>query len=559
MGRISRVVFLFVLAIGIGAAPRQQSVRIIVQGGSLEAASAAVTARGGVVLGSFASISALVAEVPAGSVAGLEAAGLRVTPDRMVETSGERERIDAELEVISGETYPADTTGAAALHAQGLTGKGVTVAVIDSGMPALNANWQRVDATTLRFQKIIDGRPWFIVYKDFVSQLRITQSSDPYGHGTHVLATIADGRAAPSGSAIGIAPDANLLMVRALDETGQAPYSRIIQAIDWVIANKQLYNIKVLNLSLQAPIHGPYWHDPLAQAVMAAWAEGITVVAAAGNAGPAPATITVPGNVPYVITVGAVKPGVYTGSGVDELAYYSSAGPTESKFVKPDVVIAGSRVVAPMPIASALEPQAGKLTDKAKVDMSGLKSRDELGYYLLSGTSMAAAEVSGMVALLLQDEPALSNNQIKYRLINTAEIATDGAGQAAYSIWQQGGGRVNPQAMIAAATTQSANAGMDIALDRDHESGTHYMGNTAYDEATYGFYFAGQPVNIGSYQSWAGSYQSWAGSYQSWAGSYQSWAGSYQSWAGSYQSWAGSTSVWSTSYQSWAGNLVADE
>ena len=98
---------------------------------------------------------------------------------------------------------------------------------------------------------------------------------------------------------------------------------------------------------LQAPIHGPYWHDPLAQAVMAAWAEGITVVAAAGNHGPAPATITVPGNVPYVVTVGGLRPGIYTASGVDQLAPYSSAGPTESKFVKPDVLAPGSRVIAP--------------------------------------------------------------------------------------------------------------------------------------------------------------------------------------------------------------------
>ncbi|HEY1013085.1 MAG TPA: S8 family peptidase, partial [Herpetosiphonaceae bacterium] len=475
-------------------------------------------------------------------------------------------------------TYPSLATGAAQLHAQGIDGTGVTVAIIDSGMPSIDRTWVRMDSTTLAFS----DHGSFIVYKDLVAPTA-TVSADPYGHGTHILGTIADKRPLPKGTVTGgkqgIAPGANLVMVRALDAQGQAPYSRVIEGIDWLIANKTALNLKVLNLSLQAPIHGPYWHDPLAQATMAAWAEGITVVAAAGNQGPAPATIAVPGNVPYVITVGALRPGAYTGSGVDELAPYSSAGPTESKFAKPDVVIAGSRVIAPLARGSALESQAGLAKERVRLDMRATPSRDELNYYYLSGTSMAAAEVSGIVALLLDDEPTLSNNQVKYRLSAAAKAAGAADGTAMYSIWQQGAGRVNAVDVVNGTSTQAANAGMDIALDRDHENGTHYLGSAAYDEATGTFYVEGQPVAggsyqswagsyqswagnanswAGSYQSWAGSYQSWAGSYQSWAGSYQSWAGSYQSWAGSYQSWAGSTSVWDTSYQSWAGNLVQE-
>jgi serine protease AprX len=462
--------------------------------------------------------------------------------------------------------YPSIVTGASDLHTRGITGTGVAVAIIDSGMPAINHSWTQITTNTLAYS----GGGRSLVYKDLVTAVPITNSSDPNGHGTHVLATIADARTVTGGNVLGVAPGVDLVVVRALDAQGQAPYSRVIAAIEWVIANKNTYNIRVLNLSLQAPVHGPYWHDPLAQATMAAWQAGITVVVAAGNYGPGPATITVPGNVPYVITVGGIKPGAYTTNGVDQLAVYSSAGPTESKFVKPDVVIAGSRVLAPMPAGATLEVHAGLVKEKTRLKFGPIKSRDDLNYYALSGTSMAAAEVSGVAALLIEDEPALSNDQIKYRLTNTAEVALDSGGNPAYAIWQQGAGRVRPVAAVDGASTAAANAGMNIALDRDYLNGTHYLGNTEYDPQTSSFYFTGQPVGVGSYTAWAGGYTAWAGSYTAWAGGYTAWAGSYTAWAGgytawagsytawagSYTAWAGSTSVWSSSYPSWTGNLV---
>ncbi len=461
--------------------------------------------------------------------------------------------------------YPSLTTGAAALHDRGLTGDGVGIAIIDSGMPPITQPWTIVTTNTLTFTH---GQRR-VVYKDFVTDVPISNSSDPYGHGTHVLASIADGRNVGAGTRLGIAPDADLVIVRALDEQGQAPYSRVIAAIDWVIANRDTYNIKVLNLSLQAPIHGPYWHDPLAQAVMAAWQSGITVVVAAGNYGPDPVSISVPANVPYVISVGSIKPAAYTSNGVDQLASYSSTGPTESRFVKPDVLVPGSRVIAPLPVGSALEPYAGPLSEQAKLVLGTAKSRDKLNYFYLSGTSMAAAEVSGLAALLIEAAPTLSNDQVKYRLISTAELARDASGAPAYSIWQQGAGRVNVAAAVDSPSLDAANTGMDIALDRDHENGTHYLGNTLFDEASntfaisdtqnldsYTTWTGSYNAWAGSYNAWAGSYNAWAGSYNAWAGSYNAWAGSYNAWAGSYSAWAGSTSVWSSSYPSWAGNLV---
>ena len=132
--------------------------------------------------------------------------------------------------------------------------------------------------------------------------------------------------------------------------TAPGVYSDVIAAIQWVINQRLRYGIRVLNLSLGAPPSGPYWQDPLNQAVMAAWASGIVVVTAAGNRGPEPLTINAPGDVPYVITVGAVTdnyspllPKQYS------LASFSSAGPTFEGFVKPDVLGMGGHILAYAP------------------------------------------------------------------------------------------------------------------------------------------------------------------------------------------------------------------
>ena len=465
--------------------------------------------------------------------------------------------------------YPSQVTKADQLHQRGLMGNNIGIAIIDSGMPPINQNWTHVSTNTLKYTA--GNRS--IVYKDLLATQPINNSSDPYGHGTHVLATIADGRQVGGGIQLGVAPEADLIVVRALDAQGTASYSEIIEAIEWVIAQKDTYNIRVLNLSLQAPIHGPYWHDPLNQAVMAAWQAGITVVVASGNVGPAPATITVPGNVPYVITVGSLKPGAYTASGQDELASYSSVGPTESKFVKPDILIAGSRVVAPLPQNSVLQQYAGPLAEAASLKLGSAKSSAKLHYYFLSGTSMSAAEVSGITALLLQDEPNLTNDQVKQRLMSTAERAVDGQNQPVYAMWQQGAGRINAQAAIDSTSIDSANSGLNIATDRDHEQGIHYTGATTYEETTNTFSITGLTEQLPGYTTWTGNYAPgsthfladasgygiWTGGYGIWTGSAGEWSTLYDSWAGGYGIWTGNTSVWSSGYGIWTGNIVQDD
>ena len=140
----------------------------------------------------------------------------------------------------------------------------------------------------------------------------------------------------------GIAPLADVLSVRAFDDLGRGTYADVIRAIDWVVANKASHNIRILNLSFGTEPRSYYWDDPMNQAVMAAWQAGIVVVASAGNTGPDAMTIGAPGNVPYVITVGAMTDNYTPENFYDDfLASFSSAGPTVEGFVKPDMVAPG--------------------------------------------------------------------------------------------------------------------------------------------------------------------------------------------------------------------------
>jgi len=179
--------------------------------------------------------------------------------------------------------YPM-LVGADTLQKAGITGRGVTIAVLDSGL------WQ--DPLQLYGSRILATR-------DVTNGGSGPVTGDPYGHGTHIASIAAGGAQNIGGQYLSIAPGANLVIVRALDGDGAGSYSDIIAGINWIVANRQKYNIRVLNLSLGASPQSYYWNDPLDQAVMAAWKAGIVVVAAAGNDGPNPMTIDVPGNVPY--------------------------------------------------------------------------------------------------------------------------------------------------------------------------------------------------------------------------------------------------------------------
>jgi subtilisin family serine protease len=578
----------------------------LVQARSADEAAATVARSGGKVSRRLPVIDGVAAVLDSAALGRLLADGqVTLHPDPVVRATGDLAPPEPDTASGSGETdtagfllYPAAATGARLLHEKStpttqttcnsngvsasgapqqlpIQGWGVTVAVIDSGFMKMqnSATWQAAADGTL-FASNAEGR--CIVYRDFLPRSAIydndgvnrVNSTDQNGHGTHVISTIADNRATQmaagaTASPVGIAPKVNLVIARVLDREGGGTYSRVIDAIQWILDNRTKYNIRVLNLSLYTPVGGPYWYDPLNQAVMRAWQAGITIVAAAGNSGPAAATITVPGNNPYIISVGAIKSGRYTQSGDDELAFYSSRGPTESAFVKPDVLVPASRTIAPMPDSSALAreiPQA-RIQEIADVDYgigSPLKTHT---YYRLSGTSMAAAEVSGLVALMLQADPALTNNQVKYRLLATARPAIDqSTGQPAYSPWEQGTGLVDAQQAVLTSTTKLANLGMDLGLDLASPiDGTHYWGYTQWYSPSGEFQLidpqTGQPLAVwaGAGRVWAGAGRVWAGAGRVWAGAGRVWAGAGRVWAGGISTWASQDSLWAGAGRVWAG------
>ena len=282
----------------------------------------------------------------------------------------------------------------------GWTGKDVGIAVVDSGIS------QSADLKAAG-----QGRDR-VVYAEAFGGLHTPV--DAYGHGTHVAGIIAGDGSESSGRLSGIAPKANLINLRVLDDSGAGPESAVIAAIARAIELKDQYNIRVLNLSLGRRVYESYRQDPLCQVVEAAWKAGIVV--AAGNAGrdnssgnQGYGTINSPANNPYVITVGAMKSGDAYSRGDDLIASYSSKGSTAiDHIVKPDLVAPGNRVVSTLGWGTHA--------------LARMYPQNAVGatYFRLSGTSMAAPVVSGAAALLLKRSPALTPDQVKARLMKTA-------------------------------------------------------------------------------------------------------------------------------------------
>jgi len=315
----------------------------------------------------------------------------------------------------------------------GVTGQGVVVAVVDSGISPHNALANKVIANV----SLVTGDP---------------DVNDAFGHGTHVAGIITGSASAASSVTRlytgGIAPGAQLVNVRVLGDDGSGLTSDVIAGIDWVVAHKATYNIRVMNLSLGHPVMEPSATDPLCQAVARAAAAGIVVVASAGNAGKMPngqmvlGGITSPGNSPLAITVGAINTFGTVSRSDDGLATYSSRGPTRYDLaVKPDLAAPGNKIVS-LEAKNAYLPASYSWLHKAGTGSNA--------YMQLSGTSMAAPMVSGAVALLLQSNPSSSAPQLKLVLQSGATYVPKaglmGAGAGSANFWaarkSQGGGLV---------------------------------------------------------------------------------------------------------------------
>ena len=259
------------------------------------------------------------------------------------------------------------------------TGEGVTAAILDSGIAPHEDFGDRIRA-----------------FADFVSGRGMPY--DDNGHGTHIAGILAGSGRKSDGRYAGIAPGCGLVVGKVLNRRGNGNLTDILKGISWCIEHRRLYNIRLINISVgMTRDTGPKMEERLLKLIEEAWSEGMVVVCAAGNNGPSPGSVTIPGNSRTVITVGAVDedgqgPVGRKGYGMIKAAgngSYSGRGPTRECVVKPEILAPG--------------------TDITSCSTSG-------GYTKKTGTSMAVPVVSGAVALMLEKDPDLSPVEVKLRL-----------------------------------------------------------------------------------------------------------------------------------------------
>lgn len=259
---------------------------------------------------------------------------------------------------MSSVKIPSIVSGAYQLHNRKITGKDITVAILDSGLaPHKDIHPNRI----LAFRDFIKNEPH--LYDDF-------------SHGTHVTGILAS-------SNIGIAPECLVISLKVLDHKGNGSTDIFIRAIRWLLDNYHRYNIRIVNISIGGTIkqlNGESYR--LNQWVSHLWEHGLTVCCSAGNMGPSPNSITVPGTCKPVITVGSA-----------DGKHFSSAGPPIPHITKPELVSYGTKILS-------MKPHGG--------------------YSIKNGTSMSVPFISGACALMLQQQHDLSNEQLKSHLIHAA-------------------------------------------------------------------------------------------------------------------------------------------
>jgi len=316
---------------------------------------------------------------------------------------------------VESKNVYAETLGLDKVWAQGFTGKGVGVCVIDSGIHS---------------HEDLDGR--IAGWKDMSTEGKM-ENHDPFGHGTHVAGIIGGSGKASEGRISGVAPDANLIGVRITS------VSEAIKALQWAIDNKAQHGIKIINMSLGDYAIKSYKDDPWAQAAEKAIDAGIIVIAAAGNEGPGAKSISTPGTDPRVITVGAFDDRKTPQVDDDIIADFSSRGPTSvDNLSKPDLLAPGVNIFSTLAPGATLD-----MSDMPHIGTS---------YLAISGTSMATPIVSGIAALLLSANPNLTHDQIKEILTQTADKMPD------LDNLTQGAGRIDPGEAIALALAMAKSA-----------------------------------------------------------------------------------------------------
>ncbi|HEY6765008.1 MAG TPA: S8 family peptidase, partial [Candidatus Sulfotelmatobacter sp.] len=306
-----------------------------------------------------------------------------------LENDPEVEYVSVDHTVSGLDDYTDTAINTQQVWTAGYDGTGIGVAVIDSGINDTHSDlWSSTKNSRVVYHQDFTGTSIYSGNKLIY---------DLYGHGTHVAGIIGGNGNKSNGRYVGVAPNVNLIDLRVLDAFGAGSDSNVIAAIQKAIALKNTYNIRVINLSLGRGIAVRYAKDPLCQAVESAWKAGIVVVAAAGNFGRISVndsqgygTVAAPGNDPLILTVGAMKSMNTFSRSDDQIASYSSKGPTTyDHVVKPDLVAPGNVVVSLDSHGSTLE------SEYPHNEVSGNSTLHD--YFILSGTSMATPATAAAV------------------------------------------------------------------------------------------------------------------------------------------------------------------
>ena len=474
---------------------------------------ASVEKMGGSVTEQLPIVDGFVANVPADSVDDLSTVpnvrGIRV--NSRVQVQGQY----GENSGVASAVY-TDVTRASKAWGQGVTGKDVTVAVIDTGVNPTGD---------------LGGR--IIGAADFSGEN--APFTDSYGHGTFVAGLIAGTGAGSNGAVKGVAPEAKIFSVKIAGRDGSTDIFRLLAALEFVAVHKDAFGIRVLNLSLGTDSTQSYMIDPLNFAIERVWNSGIVVVVSAGNNG----KITKPADDPLVVTVGASDDKTTLTRVDDAVASFSGVGPTISNgLAKPDVVTSGKSVVSSRSPGSTIE---------ANFPNAHIGDR----YFKGSGTSASSAVVAGAAALVIQKSWNLNPNQVKHRLTSAAKPLTGATAM------QQGAGSIDAFNAVTSTDTTPANQGVTLAGGRGSIQGS--SGSYCFRDSTGACMSDADVIAASGFNedgfygsAWGGS--AWGGS--AWGGS--AWAESQwngSAWNGS--AWGGSAwggSAWGAAAAEWASN-----
>ncbi len=320
------------------------------------------------------------------------------------------EYISDDVKMNSLLNVAAQVTGSRLANDTNYTGKGVGIAVLDTGV------YPHGDLT-----KPVNR---IVAFKDFVNNKQMPY--DDNGHGTFVASVAAGNGYMSNGNYTGIAPKANIIGVKVMDKEGSGNSSDIIAGMQWVADHAKEYNIRVMCLSLGARAEDNRY-DPLVAAVEAIWKKNIVVVAAAGNSGPKSSTITTPGTSTTIITVGAVDDKRTVDIRDDTIPNFSSRGPALGRHPKPDLVAPGVNINAAN-------------VDKSYVSGTRMRLLKE-PYRTMSGTSVSTPVVAGAAALLIEKNPNIKPPEVKRAMLSsTMKINADK--------YDQGNGILNIKSLL---------------------------------------------------------------------------------------------------------------